>query len=165
LAESEETIRALLKAGANPSKKDVKGNDPLAYATEEQQRYLGPLFEGSSFSPPLLLLFSSTSGLTQRLFPRLPQTPQTNFWKRRRKETGNCGESVSNLCSCFCFCFSVDNNTNHDDNALPDPLDGAINAVAAAIRRRENGWHDGDHPLVFLFLGSSGEFSFPIVSD
>ena len=83
---------------------------------------------------------------------------------------------MSNLCSCFCFCFSVDNNTNHDDNALPDPLeqmlkskivgqDGAINAVAAAIRRRENGWHDGDHPLVFLFLGSSGEFSFPIVSD
>ena len=22
--------------------------------------------------------------------------------------------------------------------------------------RRENGWHDEDHPLVFLFLGSSG---------
>lgn len=34
--------------------------------------------------------------------------------------------------------------------------DGAINSVAAAIRRRENGWHDEDHPLVFLFLGSSG---------
>ncbi len=25
-----------------------------------------------------------------------------------------------------------------------------------AIRRRENGWYDEDHPLVFLFLGSSG---------
>jgi ATP-dependent Clp protease ATP-binding subunit ClpB len=35
--------------------------------------------------------------------------------------------------------------------------EGAINSVAAAIRRRENGWHDEDHPLVFLFLGSSGE--------
>jgi len=34
--------------------------------------------------------------------------------------------------------------------------DVAINAVAAAIRRRENGWVDDDHPLVFLFLGSSG---------
>lgn len=32
----------------------------------------------------------------------------------------------------------------------------AINAVAAAIRRKENGWVDDDHPLVFLFLGSSG---------
>jgi ATP-dependent Clp protease ATP-binding subunit ClpB len=28
--------------------------------------------------------------------------------------------------------------------------------VASAIRRRENGWHDEDKPLVFLFLGSSG---------
>jgi ATP-dependent Clp protease ATP-binding subunit ClpB len=34
--------------------------------------------------------------------------------------------------------------------------DGPINSVAAAIRRRENGWHDDEHPLVFLFLGSSG---------
>ncbi|XP_061165510.1 mitochondrial disaggregase-like [Saccostrea echinata] len=34
--------------------------------------------------------------------------------------------------------------------------DGAINIVAAAIRRKENGWYDEDHPLVFLFLGSSG---------
>ncbi|XP_069129384.1 mitochondrial disaggregase-like [Argopecten irradians] len=34
--------------------------------------------------------------------------------------------------------------------------DGAINTVAAAIRRKENGWYDEDHPLVFLFMGSSG---------
>ncbi|CAH3125302.1 unnamed protein product [Pocillopora meandrina] len=34
--------------------------------------------------------------------------------------------------------------------------EGAILTVAAAIRRRENGWYDGEHPLVFLFLGSSG---------
>lgn len=26
----------------------------------------------------------------------------------------------------------------------------------AAIRRKENGWCDDEHPLVFLFLGSSG---------
>lgn len=25
-----------------------------------------------------------------------------------------------------------------------------------AVRRKENGWYDEDHPLVFLFLGSSG---------
>ena len=25
-----------------------------------------------------------------------------------------------------------------------------------AIRRKQNGWQDTDHPLVFLFLGSSG---------
>lgn len=25
-----------------------------------------------------------------------------------------------------------------------------------AVRRKENGWGDDEHPLVFLFLGSSG---------
>lgn len=34
--------------------------------------------------------------------------------------------------------------------------EGAITTVAAAIRRKENGWTDTEHPLVFLFLGSSG---------
>ncbi|KAF2356658.1 ATPase AAA-type core [Trinorchestia longiramus] len=33
---------------------------------------------------------------------------------------------------------------------------GAISTVCAAIRRKENGWCDDEHPLVFLFLGSSG---------
>lgn len=33
---------------------------------------------------------------------------------------------------------------------------GPIHAVGAAIRRRENGWHDENRPLVLLFLGSSG---------
>ncbi|KAF6199244.1 hypothetical protein GE061_007269 [Apolygus lucorum] len=34
--------------------------------------------------------------------------------------------------------------------------EAAISTVAAAIRRKENGWADDEHPLVFLFLGSSG---------
>lgn len=34
--------------------------------------------------------------------------------------------------------------------------DGAITTVCGAIRRKENGWYDEEHPLVFLFLGSSG---------
>ena len=34
--------------------------------------------------------------------------------------------------------------------------DGAITVVASAIRLKENGWIDDEHPLVFLFLGSSG---------
>lgn len=28
--------------------------------------------------------------------------------------------------------------------------------ILLAIRRKENGWIDEEHPLVFLFLGSSG---------
>lgn len=31
-----------------------------------------------------------------------------------------------------------------------------IYSVASALRRRQNGWHDEDKPLVLLFLGSSG---------
>ncbi|XP_005000797.1 mitochondrial disaggregase isoform X4 [Cavia porcellus] len=34
--------------------------------------------------------------------------------------------------------------------------ENAITTVGAAIRRKENGWYDEEHPLVFLFLGSSG---------
>ncbi|CAG0888056.1 unnamed protein product [Cyprideis torosa] len=34
--------------------------------------------------------------------------------------------------------------------------EGAIQLVASTIRRKENGWVDEEHPLVFLFLGSSG---------
>jgi ATP-dependent Clp protease ATP-binding subunit ClpB len=33
---------------------------------------------------------------------------------------------------------------------------GPIYALASAIRRKQNGWHDEDHPLVFMFCGSSG---------
>jgi len=32
----------------------------------------------------------------------------------------------------------------------------AIASTSQQIRRKENGWHSTDHPLVFLFLGSSG---------
>lgn len=32
----------------------------------------------------------------------------------------------------------------------------AIFTVAGQIRRKENGWHSSNHPLVFLFMGSSG---------
>ncbi|KAI9266045.1 P-loop containing nucleoside triphosphate hydrolase protein [Sporodiniella umbellata] len=33
---------------------------------------------------------------------------------------------------------------------------GPIHALASAVRRKQNGWHDEEHPLVFLFCGSSG---------
>lgn len=32
----------------------------------------------------------------------------------------------------------------------------AVFTVASQIRRKENGWHSSNHPLVFLFMGSSG---------
>ena len=39
----------------------------------------------------------------------------------------------------------------------PPPPPSSLTFVSvAAIRRKENGWYDEEHPLVFLFLGSSG---------
>ena len=35
-------------------------------------------------------------------------------------------------------------------------LSDVVIVFSSAIRRRELGWADDDHPLVFLFLGSSG---------
>lgn len=37
----------------------------------------------------------------------------------------------------------------------PSPCSRLV-CLAVAIRRKENGWYDEEHPLVFLFLGSSG---------
>ncbi|KAK0073001.1 hypothetical protein PV325_010397, partial [Microctonus aethiopoides] len=34
--------------------------------------------------------------------------------------------------------------------------EGPISIVASTLRRKENGWIDEEHPMVFLFLGSSG---------
>jgi ATP-dependent Clp protease ATP-binding subunit ClpB len=45
------------------------------------------------------------------------------------------------------------------ENKLREALVGQlapINSVAAAVRRKENGWANENRPLVFLFLGSSG---------
>ncbi|XP_048349029.1 caseinolytic peptidase B protein homolog [Sphaerodactylus townsendi] len=40
--------------------------------------------------------------------------------------------------------------------ALPDTFPGPHQMFLETIRRKENGWYDEEHPLVFLFLGSSG---------
>lgn len=45
-------------------------------------------------------------------------------------------------------------NANNWSNGLPLFLSPSL--CSAAIRRKENGWYDEEHPLVFLFLGSSG---------
>lgn len=45
-------------------------------------------------------------------------------------------------------------NANGDDSLLCRSL--PLSVPTPAIRRKENGWYDEEHPLVFLFLGSSG---------
>lgn len=46
-------------------------------------------------------------------------------------------------------------------------LSSSLCLPCVAIRRKENGWYDEEHPLVFLFLGSSGigkSFLFVLIS-
>lgn len=50
------------------------------------------------------------------------------------------------LVSIFCLKLLIDNTKTYF----------VIFFIIAAIRRKENGWIDEKHPLVFLFLGSSG---------
>jgi len=59
----QESVRGLLNGGANPAKNDPKGEGPLSYATEDQRRYLDPLFEGvpASSPPPPRCPFSRDS--------------------------------------------------------------------------------------------------------
>lgn len=45
-------------------------------------------------------------------------------------------------------------NANNWNNGLPLFL--SLSLCSVAIRRKENGWYNEEHPLVFLFLGSSG---------
>lgn len=42
------------------------------------------------------------------------------------------------------------------ENLLRDTFTNYYILLTLAIRRKENGWIDEEHPLVFLFLGSSG---------
>ena len=52
----------------------------------------------------------------------------------------------------------LDNSTekNQKKKRKKNLMCWSVFCLFAAIRRKENGWYDEDHPLVFLFLGSSG---------
>lgn len=47
-------------------------------------------------------------------------------------------------------------STNANEWNNSPPFLSPLCLLSVAIRRKENGWYDEEHPLVFLFLGSSG---------
>lgn len=47
-------------------------------------------------------------------------------------------------------------STNANEWNNSPPFLSPLYLLSVAIRRKENGWYDEEHPLVFLFLGSSG---------
>ena len=146
---------------------DTEGRYLFLNAVANQLRY--PNCHTHYFSCVLLYLFAEagsevvqeqiTRVLLERLivnrphpwgllitFIELIKNPRYNFWghsfTRCAPDIERLFESVARSC------------------IAPPPKaegqEGPIAIVSSAIRRKENGWTDGEHPLVFLFLGSSG---------
>ncbi|GBP07523.1 Caseinolytic peptidase B protein homolog [Eumeta japonica] len=111
LADSVESARALLAAGADPTIRDHAGRTPMNYAREA--------------SPMRTLLQKHMSQWEERAAAEAAEE-RRRFPLEKRLQQHLVGQR------------------------------GAIAVVAAAVRRRQSGWGDENHPLVFLFLGSSG---------
>ncbi|RVE42537.1 hypothetical protein evm_012817 [Chilo suppressalis] len=111
LADSEQAVRALLEAGADPTARDHAGRRALHYSRDP--------------SPARDLLLQHARRWEQAAAAAAAEERRRFPLEQRLKQ------------------YIVGQ-------------EGAIETVAAAVRRKENGWADEDHPLVFLFLGSSG---------
>lgn len=110
LADNYAIVKILLEAGANPTKKNDLGHEPIVYVEDKRIRRL--------------------------------LEDQTAIWIKRKKERDLEERRKFPL-----------------EKRLQDRIvgqEGAISVVSSSIRRKELGWLDEDHPLVFLFLGSSG---------
>ncbi|KAJ8919464.1 hypothetical protein NQ315_016564 [Exocentrus adspersus] len=110
LTDNLDTIRLLIKYGANPNLENELGHKPVMYTKKEEiKKYLTAEMER---------------------FEELQREKEIEERRRYPLEERLKKHIVGQ--------------------------EAAIATVAATIRRKENGWTDGDHPLVFLFLGSSG---------
>jgi len=112
LANSLETVKLLIKRGANPNLENEMGHKPSDYVNE-----------GNRVMRDLLLDYES----------KYKDIIKVKEAEERRK-------------------FSLEQRIRE----VIVGRKGAITTVSSAIRRKENGWYDENHPLVFLFLGSSG---------
>ena len=87
---------------------------------------------------------------------RMPEGPDKQRWssiaERLTAERGKRGAERERAEKEERLRFPLEGKLSRDMIAQEVP----ILSVASAIRRRENGWHSAEKPLVFLFLGSSG---------
>ncbi|XP_026748185.2 caseinolytic peptidase B protein homolog isoform X2 [Galleria mellonella] len=111
LADSAGAVRALLQAGADPTRRDHAGRRALHYAREPSAARDLLLDHARRWE----LAAEAAAAEERRRFPLEQRLRQYIVGQQ-----------------------------------------AAIETVAAAVRRKENGWADEEHPLVFLFLGSSG---------
>ncbi|XP_075957209.1 mitochondrial disaggregase isoform X1 [Anarhichas minor] len=131
LADDPNTVRMLLEAGANPLQTNGLGHTARAYAKEGEASKVLQEFEGKFQE-----LQARREAEERRRFPL----------ERRLKEHIIGQEGAINTVASACSCFALSSFSSLLLSSTP----------SHTIRRKENGWYDEEHPLVFLFLGSSG---------
>ncbi|KAK1899645.1 Caseinolytic peptidase B protein like, partial [Dissostichus eleginoides] len=167
LTDDPRTVRMLLESGANPLQTNGLGHTARAYAKDGEVSTVLTEFEGKFQE-----VQARREAAERRRFPLerrlkeyiigqegaintvasvggLRQTGGGCNWlivmnelsrlKQRAKYTLY-SPRIHLIISSLCMCVSV--------------VAGVM--AGLAIRRKENGWYDEEHPLVFLFLGSSG---------
>ncbi|KAK3531880.1 hypothetical protein QTP70_033968 [Hemibagrus guttatus] len=130
LADDLRTVRMLLDAGANPLQVNELGHTPLSYAKEGEMHTLLNEHEGKFMEQQ-----KQREAEERRRFPL----------ECRLKEhiIGQEG-AIATVAS------------EEHDSATVIIVPSHTMQLMKPIRRKENGWYDEEHPLVFLFLGSSG---------
>ncbi|XP_045149063.1 caseinolytic peptidase B protein homolog isoform X3 [Echinops telfairi] len=140
LADDYRTVKELLDGGANPLQRNEMGHTALDYAREGEVMKLLRASEAKGGPRPLSSGLSS-EGHEDGELAGLGQLPCSMYQEKQRKREAE------------------ERRRFPLEQRLKEHIIGQENAIAtvgAAIRRKENGWYDEEHPLVFLFLGSSG---------
>ncbi|EHB01151.1 Caseinolytic peptidase B protein-like protein [Heterocephalus glaber] len=162
LADDYRTVKELLDGGANPLQRNEMGHTPLDYAREGEVMKLLRTSEAKSLDLTLRLL-----GLPQSQKKMKGANPlQRNEMGHTPLDYAREGE-VMKLLRTSEAKYQEKQRKREAEERRRFPLEqrlrehiigqeSAITTVGAAIRRKENGWYDEEHPLVFLFLGSSG---------
>ena len=146
LADNKAVVAALIAANADPTATDAAGHVPLDYVRTSSTR---PDGGNNSTSSRDLVETSSSDENDVRAMLEPYITRHAEQASERRAKARRARDEAGRR-------HRRENPLELQLKAQIVGQEGPINAVCAAVRRRLNGWHDEDHPLVFLFLGSSG---------
>ena len=128
-----ELIKILLNAGADPLLENDLGHRPFEYCgTDESKKLL------ETFEKKVIFLFNLKKNSFSIEFYRLYVVQAVEIKEAKQREERRK--------------FPLEQRIKQSIIGQ----DAAIQTVCSVIRRKENGWFDDEHPLVFLFLGSSG---------
>ncbi|KAK6629500.1 hypothetical protein RUM43_003317 [Polyplax serrata] len=172
-------VKALLKAGANPDlgdefinvqrtsiEKGLHAMNVLMVREEEFSNRLNNRATFQGFTALHYAVLADDIEIIQALLEGGANPSKENDAGHRPSDYANDGE-IKDLLMKHAVKYDEIQKKKDADERRRFPIEqrlkqfivgqeGPITIVAAAIRRKENGWADDEHPLVFLFLGSSG---------